>query len=101
MSYEEQDVIWRVALASYDPREMRVWTRYLEESNPAIRCTGYRSSRPLLERLEQGDVDVLVLGGRLEDMDSIQFLPRNAALPASLWCFCGTTDATRSQQWRA
>lgn len=76
MSYEEQDVIWRVALASYDPREMRVWTRYLEERNPAIRCTGYRSSRPLLERLEQGDVDVLVLGGRLEDMDSIRFLPR-------------------------
>lgn len=76
MSYEEQDVIWRVALASYDPREMRVWTRYLEERNPAIRCTGYRSSRTLLERLEQGDVDVLVLGGRLEDMDSIQFLPR-------------------------
>lgn len=57
MSYEEQDVIWRVALASYDPREMRVWTRYLEERNPAIRCTGYRSSRTLLERLEQGDVD--------------------------------------------
>ena len=55
---------------------MRVWTRYLEERNPAIRCTGYRSSRTLLERLEQGDVDVLVLGGRLEDMDSIQFLPR-------------------------
>lgn len=76
MSYEEQDVIWRVALASYDPREMRVWTRYLEERNPAIRCTGYRNSRTLLERLEQGDVDVLVLGGRLEDMDSIQFLPR-------------------------
>ena len=76
VSYEEQDVIWRVALASYDPREMRVWTRYLEERNPAIRCTGYRSSRTLLERLEQGDVDVLVLGGRLEDMDSIQFLPK-------------------------
>ena len=76
MSYEEQDVIWRVALASYDPREMRVWTRYLEERNPAIRCTSYRSSRTLLDRLEQGDVDVLVLGGRLEDMDSIQFLPK-------------------------
>lgn len=100
MSYEEQDVIWRVALASYDPREMRVWTRYLEERNPAIRCTGYRSSRTLLERLEQGDVDVLVLGGRLEDMDSIQF-PRYAALPASLWCFCGTTDAMRNRLWRA
>lgn len=53
MSYEEQDVIWRVALASYDPREMRVWTRYLEERNPAIRCTGYRSSRPLLETLDE------------------------------------------------
>ena len=80
MSYEEQDAIWRVALASYDPREMRVWTRYLEERNPAIRCTSYRSSRTLLERLEQGDVDVLVLGGRLEDMDSIQFLPRIRSL---------------------
>lgn len=102
MSYEEQDAIWRVALASYDPREMRVWTRYLEERNPAIRCTGYRSSRTLLERLEQGDVDVLVLGGRLEDMDSIQFLPRiRGALPASLWCFCGTTDAMRNRLWRA
>lgn len=102
MSYEEQDVIWRVALASYDPREMRVWTRYLEERNPAIRCTGYRSSRTLLERLEQGDVDVLVLGGRLEDMDTASsFCPGYAALPASLWCFCGTTDATRSRQWRA
>lgn len=100
MSYEEQDVIWRVALASYDPREMRVWTRYLEERNPAIRCTGYRSSQPLLERLEQGDVDVLVLGGRLEDMAS-SFCPGYAALPASLWCFCGTTAATRSRQWRA
>lgn len=101
MSYEEQDVIWRVALASYDPREMRVWTRYLEERNPAIRCTGYRSSRPLLERLEQGDVDVLVLGGRLEDMAASSFCPGYAALPASLWCFCGTTDATRSRLWRA
>lgn len=101
MSYEEQNVIWRVALASYDPREMRVWTRYLEERNPAIRCTGYRSSRPLLERLEQGDVDVLVLGGRLEDWTASGSCPGYAVLPASLWCFCGTTDATRSRQWRA
>ena len=101
MSYEEQDAIWRVALASYDPREMRVWTRYLEERNPAIRCTGYRSSRTLLERLEQGDVDVLVLGGRLEDMDSIQFLPRIRGLARKPLVLCGTTDATRSRQWRA
>ena len=77
MSFEEQqEAVWRVALASYDPREMRVWMRYLEECNPAIRCTGYRTSQTLLRRLEQGDVDVLVLGGRLEDVDSIQFLPR-------------------------
>ena len=73
---EQQEAVWRVALASYDPREMRVWMRYLEECNPAIRCTGYRTSQTLLRRLEQGDVDVLVLGGRLEDVDSIQFLPR-------------------------
>lgn len=119
MSYEEQDVIWRVALASYDPREMRVWTRYLEERNPAIRCTGYRSSRPLLERLEQGDVDVLVLGGRLEDMDSIQFLPRirglarkplvllrddgrneKSAVDSALRRLLETLDETGTQTWR-
>lgn len=63
MSFEEQqEAVWRVALASYDPREMRVWMRYLEECNPAIRCTGYRTSQTLLRRLE--------------DVDSIQFLPR-------------------------
>ena len=46
MSFEEQqEAVWRVALASYDPREMRVWMRYLEECNPAIRCTGYRTSQ--------------------------------------------------------
>ena len=59
---EQQEAVWRVALASYDPREMRVWMRYLEECNPAIRCTGYRTSQTLLRRLE--------------DVDSIQFLPR-------------------------
>lgn len=53
MSYEEQDVIWRVALASYDPREMRVWTRYLEERNPAIRCTGYLIRQATLEDMLQ------------------------------------------------
>ena len=50
---------------------MRVWMRYLEECNPAIRCTGYRTSQTLLRRLEQGDVDVLVLGGRLEDVSEL------------------------------
>ena len=59
---EQQEAVWCVALASYDPREMRVWMRYLEECNPAIRCTGYRTSQTLLRRLE--------------DVDSIQFLPR-------------------------
>lgn len=73
MSSEERSV-WRVALASYDPREIRVWGRYLEECNPSIRCTGYRDSTSLLERLKKGDVDVLVLGGRLEDMDSLALL---------------------------
>ena len=33
---EQQEAVWRVALASYDPREMRVWMRYLEECNPAF-----------------------------------------------------------------
>ncbi len=74
MNCDEQNTVWRVALASYDPREMRVWGRYLEERNPSIRCSSYRSSQALMERLEQGDVDVLVLGGKLEDMDALDFL---------------------------
>lgn len=74
MSYEEQPVTWRVALASYDPREMRVWSRYLEERNPAIHCMGYRSGAMLMERLQKGDVDVVVLGGKLEDMDTLDLL---------------------------
>lgn len=73
MSIEEQEV-WRVAMASYDPRELRVWSRYLEERNSSVRCTGYRSSKELMDRLRMGDVDVLVLGGRLEDMDGFDFL---------------------------
>ena len=93
MSYEEQDVIWRVALASYDPREMRVWTRYLEERNPAIRCTGYRSSRPLVllrndgrneksavESLSQEDACYLIRQATLEDM--LQELRAPAHRPA-------------------
>lgn len=70
----EESSVWRVALASYDAREMRVWSRYLEERNPSIRCTGYRDSTSLLERLKIGDIDVLVLGSRLEDMDGLEFL---------------------------
>ena len=80
MSYEERDDVWRVALASYDPREMRVWSRYLEERNPAIHCIDYRSGSRLLERLEKGDIDVVVLGGRLEDMDSLEFLQQMRGL---------------------
>lgn len=74
MSNEVETAMWRVALASYDPREIRVWSRYLEECNPSIHCAGYRNSETLLRRLKKGDVDVLVLGGRLEDMDGMQIL---------------------------
>lgn len=109
MSFEEQqEAVWRVALASYDPREMRVWMRYLEECNPAIRCTGYRTSQTLLRRLEQGDVDVLVLGGRLECWaagsrmwTASSSCPGCGVWPASLWFFCGTTDGMRRPPWRA
>lgn len=80
MSCDEQNTVWRVALASYDPREMRVWSRYLEERNPSIHCTGYRCGELLLERLQQNDVDVVVLGGRLEDMDSMEFLRKMRGL---------------------
>ena len=72
-----QPELWRDAISNWYPQTAAAEVlRYLEECNPAIRCTGYRTSQTLLRRLEQGDVDVLVLGGRLEDVDSIQFLPR-------------------------
>lgn len=73
---EGQDVKrLNVALANYDPRELRVQKRYLEEQSSYIHCCGYQNGQELLEELRKTrHYDVIVLGSRLEDMDEMEFL---------------------------
>ena len=60
----------RVALMSYDERELRVRKFYLEEQSRTISCTCFQSGEPVLEALRKAwCFDVLVLSGQLEDMD--------------------------------
>lgn len=71
----------KVALASYDVRQIRVWSRYLEEQSAELCCRGYCRGEELLLRLRQGEpFDVVVLGGQLEDMDAMTFLGRVSRL---------------------
>lgn len=73
----------RVALASYDVRELRVQKRYLEEQNPFIRCSGWQNGQNLLTQLRGGlECDVIVLCSQLEDMDAMEFIARLRRLPS-------------------
>ena len=47
----------RVALASYDLKELRVQKRYLQEQGSAIECTCFCSGEKLLQRLQQNCVE--------------------------------------------
>ena len=72
----------RVALMSYDERELRVRKFYLEEQSRTISCTCFQSGEPVLEALRKAwCFDVLVLSGQLEDMDSLTFIERLNQLP--------------------
>ena len=52
----------RVALMSYDDRELRIRKFYLEEQSTIIRCTCFQSGEPVLQALRQERCfDVLVL----------------------------------------
>lgn len=65
----------RVALANYDPRELRVQKLYLEEQCAFIECAGFSRGHELLEQLRRGEeYDVIVLGSQLEDMDETEFI---------------------------
>ena len=67
----------RVALMSYDDRELRIRKFYLEEQSTIIRCTCFQSGEPVLQALRQERCfDVLVLSSQLEDMDGYEFLKR-------------------------
>lgn len=75
MSSRQNGAGLRVALASYDLRQLRVWSRYLEEQSAGIRCSVYRRGEELLAELHCGETfDVVVLGGQMEDMDAVSFL---------------------------
>ena len=43
----------RVALMSYDDRELRIRKFYLEEQSTIIRCTCFQSGEPVLQALRQ------------------------------------------------
>lgn len=65
----------RVALASYDVRELRVQKRYLEEQDVPLVCDCYQKGWDLLDALRcPGSFDVVVLGSQLEDMDEAEFI---------------------------
>lgn len=71
----------RVALVSYDERELRVRKNYLEEQNPALSCVCFSSGEALLRQLRQHrNIDVVVLANQLEDMDGFEFISRLNAL---------------------
>lgn len=82
MSSERKNTGLRVALASYDVHQLRVWHQYIAEQSAEILCSEYRSGEELLQSLKQGrNTEVVVLGGPLEDMDSREFLERMSRLP--------------------
>lgn len=65
----------KIALASYDRKELRVQKNYLQEQNPNVVCTGFQSGRRLLEQLQQGEhYDMVVLCSQMEDMSGIEFV---------------------------
>ena len=67
----------RVALASYDRKELRVQKRYLEEEGSCIECSCFQFGALLLEALEQADAfDAVVLCREMADMPGEVFLDR-------------------------
>ena len=44
----------RIALVSYDRKELRVQKQYLQEQDSMVVCTCYQSGGKLLEELQQG-----------------------------------------------
>lgn len=82
MSVERKSAGLRVALASYDVQQLRVWHRYLAEQSDELLCSDFCSGEELLQVLRhENRIDVVVLGGQLEDMDDIAFLERMTRLP--------------------
>ena len=65
----------KIALASYDRKELRVQKRYLEEEGASITCTCFLSGARLFQRLQQDhSFDVAILCSEMEDMTGLEFM---------------------------
>ena len=65
----------KIALASYDRKELRVQKRYLEEEDPSIRCECFQSGSRMLQALQAGRIfDIIILCSEMEDMTGLEFL---------------------------
>ena len=65
----------RIALGSYDRKELRVQKNYLMEQGAALECTCFQNGGHLLEQLRQGrQFDIVILCSQLEDMSGLEFL---------------------------
>lgn len=67
----------RIALVSYDRKELRVQKQYLQEQDSMVVCTCYQSGGKLLEELQQGvRYEIVVLCSQMVDMSSLEFVTR-------------------------
>ena len=65
----------KIALASYDRKELRVQKHYLEEEDPSIDCECFQSGSRMLQALQSGHVfDIIILCSEMEDMTGLEFL---------------------------
>lgn len=64
----------RLAMASFDMRELRVSGNYFTQYGSFSLCRGYQYGRQLLEDLQAGqEYDAILLDDRLRDMDAPEF----------------------------
>ena len=71
----------RIALASYDRKELRVQKHYLEEEGAPISCTCFLSGERLFRCLQQDhSFDVAILCNEMEDMTGLEFMEHIRAL---------------------
>lgn len=65
----------KIALASYDRKELRVQKNFLEEQSASIACTCFQNGERLIRALQQGHpYDVVILCSEMEDMSGLEFV---------------------------
>lgn len=86
MVCKRTEEVLQIALASYDPKELRVQKHYLEEQGIRMHCDCFCSGRLLLQTLQQGTrYHAVILCSQLEDMDRdtvVEKMIQNEGCPA-------------------